>query len=367
MKKKNIIPALIIIVLIFISITIVFVRCNHANGNSVTNNSASAPAANDSLAFGDSKWIGDGLKGKIYFLPEGTSSLPAFDSMQSMGTIYTRTLDIPNRSWTSGFPGIPDRFEWFGIEYKGIFRVKKAGHYSFRLVSDDGAKLFIDGQLVINNDGLHPVSAASGEFDLDNDEHAITVQYYQGPRFYIALQLFAKLDKASVFKDRASSNVVIKKFTFPNLKEGCIIEYTYTVNSPRAFNLRGWVFQGKYPVLQSNYETDIPTLFNYVFLNNGYFSYKIHTNDGREYSEGICKEGILLGELKNNKQLLVNNTFITRELYTNYQRKFETNSIKNIQVMIEEIISREDFDKEEYNYTTDLMIGITEKSNLGNT
>lgn len=80
-----------------------------------------------------------------------------------------------------------------------------------------------------------------------------------------------KLDKASVFKDKASSDVVIKKFTFPNLKEGCIIEYTYTINSPRTAHLRGWVFQGQYPVLQSTYETNVPTLFNYVFLNSGYY------------------------------------------------------------------------------------------------
>jgi hypothetical protein len=47
----------------------------------------------------------------------------------------------------------------FAIEYKGDFRVKTPGHYKFRLMSDDGARLFIDGKMVIDNDGVHAPSS----------------------------------------------------------------------------------------------------------------------------------------------------------------------------------------------------------------
>ncbi|HMD00813.1 MAG TPA: PA14 domain-containing protein [Ferruginibacter sp.] len=193
MKKQKISPVMIVIVMIIISVTVVFVRCNSASGNATVAKTAE-PAVNDSLAFGDTKWISDGLKGKIYFLPENTDSLPDFDTLESVGTIFTHELNIPNRSWSTGFPGVPNRTEWFGIEYKGNFIVNKPGHYTFRLVADDGAKLFIDGKLVINNDGLHPERSESGEVDLDASEHSIRVQYYQGPRYNIALQLFATFD-----------------------------------------------------------------------------------------------------------------------------------------------------------------------------
>ena len=196
MKKRYSTTVLVIFVLIFILVVSVFVRCIKVRGASqakIVNNAAAV--ANDSLAFGDTKWVSDGLKGKIYFLPENTSQLPAFDTMHSEGTIYTRTLNIPTRGWETGFPGVPNRFEWFGIEYKGNFRVRRPGHYSMRILSDDGAKLFIDGKLIINNDGTHGPSSASGEVDIDGREHSITVQYYQGPRYLIALQLFATLDK----------------------------------------------------------------------------------------------------------------------------------------------------------------------------
>lgn len=147
--------------------------------------------AND---FGTKDRIGNGLEGKIFVLSTDTRKLPDFDTMSSLGKIYTKELNIPGRSWTNGFPGVTDRVEWFGIEYKATFTVKKEGRYTFTLLSDDGSKLFIDDSLVIDNDGLHGKVEKSNIFELDKSTHEIKIQYFQGPRFEIALQLFAKLD-----------------------------------------------------------------------------------------------------------------------------------------------------------------------------
>lgn len=147
--------------------------------------------AND---FGTKDRIGNGLEGNIFALITYTRKLPDFDTMSSLGTIYTKELNIPKRSWTNGFPGVTDRFEWFGIEYKANFTAKKAGRYTFTLLSDDGAKLFIDDSLVVDNDGLHSQVEKSNIFELDKSPHKIKIQYFQGPRTEIALQFFAKLD-----------------------------------------------------------------------------------------------------------------------------------------------------------------------------
>jgi hypothetical protein len=154
-----------------------------------------ANAQKDSLAFGDKNWVSDGLMGKLYFLPDTTRQLPDFDTMKSRGTLYARKIDVPERSWETGFPGIPNRFEWFAIVYTGSFKVKKAGHYTFRLLSDDGSKLYIDKKLVIDNDGVHSASSRLGDLELNASRHSITLQYFQGPRTELALQLFATLDK----------------------------------------------------------------------------------------------------------------------------------------------------------------------------
>jgi hypothetical protein len=156
---------------------------------------------NDNKVFGDSIFTSNGLKGKIYLLATGTRMLPDFDTMQPVDTLYTKTIDVSPRSWQVGFPGLRDRFEWFGIEYKGSFKPAKKGHYKFRLLSDDGSKLFIDDSLIINNDGQHGAASKGGEIDLDNAVHSIKIQYFQGPRYGIALQLFSSLpnEKEEIF------------------------------------------------------------------------------------------------------------------------------------------------------------------------
>jgi hypothetical protein len=144
--------------------------------------------------FGTRGWIKNALEGKIYALPANTLMLPDFDTMTSLGTIYTKELNIPGRSWTSGFPGVTDRFEWFGIEYNGTFTVRRKGRYTFTLLSDDGSRLYIDDSLVIDNDGVHGPQKKENVFELDASLHKIKIRYFQGPRTQIALQLFAKPD-----------------------------------------------------------------------------------------------------------------------------------------------------------------------------
>lgn len=140
--------------------------------------------------FGSTDLEASSLRGDIYYLPEGTTSLPDFSALTPVGSVYAKVLDIPQRSFDSGFPGVSDRFEWFAIRYTGSFLVDRAGDYAFRLVSDDGSRLFIDENKIIDNDGQHPPQSQSGSVFLGEGVHKIMVDYFQGPRDYVALQLF---------------------------------------------------------------------------------------------------------------------------------------------------------------------------------
>ena len=88
-----------------------------------------------------------------------------------------------------------------------------------------------------------------------------------------------KVEKSSVFTEKHSKNWIYKKFTFPALKEGSIIEYSYEVKSDFFFNLQPWTFQGEYPVLWSQYEAGIPEFFKYVILSQGYQPFFINKDD----------------------------------------------------------------------------------------
>jgi hypothetical protein len=101
-----------------------------------------------------------------------------------------------------------------------------------------------------------------------------------------------KLEKNAVFKDKIDKNWIVKKFTLPNLKEGCIIEFEYKVKSDFLRNLQPWAFQDKYPVLWSEYEVGIPEFFSYIFLSQGYQGFYIRdSKDRRESFAGSDSRG----------------------------------------------------------------------------
>jgi hypothetical protein len=128
------------------------------------------------------------LRGDVYLIKE-IDSLPKFEKLKRVGTVYATALNIPPREFQEGFPGITDRFEWFAIDYKGRFWIEKPGRYEFSLTSDDGSKLYIDDKVVIDNDGVHAPRTVVDSVNLSEGLHRIRVSYFQGPRLNIALVL----------------------------------------------------------------------------------------------------------------------------------------------------------------------------------
>ena len=164
--------------------------------------------------FGTSKYNEFSLKGDIYFLKPNTSRLPDFSKMTPVGTIYTKELNVSHRSFTDGFPGVTNRFEWFGIRYTGAFQILSGGKYKFRLVSDDGAKLWIDNKLIIDNDGLQSFTSKSGSVYLNSGLHNIRVDYFQGPKTMLGLQLFITPPGGTekIFSPKYASNQTTNTF-----------------------------------------------------------------------------------------------------------------------------------------------------------
>lgn len=121
------------------------------------------------------------LKGDIYYLSANTSKLPDFSKLTPVGSIYTNELNVALQS-----SGVQNRDEFFGIVYTGNFVVSKAGKYGFRLLSDDGSRLLIDGNIVVFNEGSRSVT---GNANLTQGLHKIEVDYFQIGGL-VALQLF---------------------------------------------------------------------------------------------------------------------------------------------------------------------------------
>lgn len=129
------------------------------------------------------------FEAEVFLLDPSTRKLPDFSTLKPTGKVFAETLDIAPRKFSDGFPGLTDRFEWFAIRYRGVFVAEKSGVHLFKLLSDDGSKLYLDGHLAIDNDGLHEPKEVVQRVRLEKGNHPMVIEYMQGPALEVALRL----------------------------------------------------------------------------------------------------------------------------------------------------------------------------------
>lgn len=67
----------------------------------------------------------------------------------------------------------------FAFEFNAWLRVPVKAIYRFYTYSDDGSKLFIDGKVVVDNDGSHSAERANGQVALDEGYHQFKLRYFE--------------------------------------------------------------------------------------------------------------------------------------------------------------------------------------------
>ncbi|MBM4054039.1 MAG: hypothetical protein FJ264_05090 [Planctomycetes bacterium] len=90
--------------------------------------------------------------------------------------IFEEIATAVNFDW----PNDTDKFvpSPFSMVYEGYIIVKKTGHYTFTLASDDGSWLYINDALLIDNGGAHRVQTISGDIALNKGVHKIVIKYF---------------------------------------------------------------------------------------------------------------------------------------------------------------------------------------------
>ncbi|HTI10803.1 MAG TPA: PA14 domain-containing protein, partial [Puia sp.] len=68
----------------------------------------------------------------------------------------------------------------YALSFSGNLNIQTAGSYAFYLTSDDGSNLYLDGALVVNNDGVHSVLQKGVVLNLTAGSHPIRLDYFQG-------------------------------------------------------------------------------------------------------------------------------------------------------------------------------------------
>ncbi|MDA1276051.1 MAG: PA14 domain-containing protein [Verrucomicrobia bacterium] len=105
-----------------------------------------------------------------YFELDSIDRIPDFATLQpeAVGAVDRITLDLPTERRNNNY----------AIRYSGLLTVPTGGAYTFRLVSDDGSRLWIDEKLIVDNDGVHGAQNRTGGTELSAGDHSIEIAYF---------------------------------------------------------------------------------------------------------------------------------------------------------------------------------------------
>ncbi len=68
----------------------------------------------------------------------------------------------------------------FALRFSGWIDVPVDGEYTFHVRSDDGSRLYIDGQKIVDNSGTHPPRTRSNKVELTEGLHSMRLDFYEG-------------------------------------------------------------------------------------------------------------------------------------------------------------------------------------------
>ncbi|MEY4538972.1 MAG: hypothetical protein RLZZ306_729 [Bacteroidota bacterium] len=90
------------------------------------------------------------------------------------------------------------------------------------------------------------------------------------------------LEEKGIFIEKSSKNLHYQTFTFPQVREGSVIEYSYDLDSEVWYNLRTWDFQKSIPVVWSELRAVIPGYFNFNLTYQSLLPLNINENEEGE-------------------------------------------------------------------------------------
>lgn len=111
----------------------------------------------------------NGIRYKYYEGKKEWKFLPVFESLKPLKTGTTYEFRIDDINEVEG---------QYGIQYISNIQIDATGEYRFYINSDDGSKLYINGNLVVDNDGGHGTIERMGRVSLTPGRHKIRVDYH---------------------------------------------------------------------------------------------------------------------------------------------------------------------------------------------
>lgn len=117
----------------------------------------------------------NGLLAAYYPVDGSAEALPDFSTIgDAAGLVIVDTIDF-----SGDFPGLPESLaKGFAAKFMGSVNVVSGGEYNLCLTSSDGSMLALDGNLIVDNDGVHGSEQKCELVYMDPGEYELTVIYF---------------------------------------------------------------------------------------------------------------------------------------------------------------------------------------------
>jgi len=96
-------------------------------------------------------------------------NLPDFDQLKPASKGTTSGFDVQ----------LGKAKDHFGIVFTGFWDVPTDGEYRFKLTSDDGSRLIIDGNTIVDNDGIHGMNSVEKAVSMTAGTHKVRVEFFE--------------------------------------------------------------------------------------------------------------------------------------------------------------------------------------------
>ncbi len=116
-----------------------------------------------------------GVRADYFIIPE-SSVLPDFGSLALNSTDVVSDVNYPSTGGAFATSGLSDLV---AASFTGYYSARQLDFYTFYTNSDDGSRLYIGDQLVVENDGLHGMRERSGTIALAPGLHRIRVEFFE--------------------------------------------------------------------------------------------------------------------------------------------------------------------------------------------
>lgn len=177
------------------------------------------PAVCDPFGTGQNAQATNGIKASMYYYnDEDVGVFPANEvsdlythGHKANADFFFNNLNVPTRAFDQGFQlengsllaksDGTKLFEWFAFKFKTNIRLPKntgPKMKQFALLTDDGSNMLVQDPIThewstqVANDGQHASNFGCGTAPVEVSSQfslPIEIQYYQGPRYHIALML----------------------------------------------------------------------------------------------------------------------------------------------------------------------------------